>query len=343
MKNRLIAIVRNFSRVKVVVMGDIISDEYLIGLTSRVSREAPVLILRYNSGRLLLGGAGNTANNIRALGGKPLLIGIVGDDRAGEELIKVMKESGLDTKGVIRVKGRPTTVKTRILAGGLHTSRQQVIRIDRETELPVERAVEKKLIKNAVRALRNAHSLLVSDYGLGAITNESIRQVNAIAGKGKKIITVDSRSRLLQFKGVTGATPNEPEAEEALRMELTDDRNVLKDGGLLLEMIGGKTLLITRGKKGMALFERGKQPRLIPIYGSDEVADVTGAGDTVIGTFTLALSSGATPYEAALIATYAAGIVVMKQGTATVSRQDLLHAIKEDKTFIDSLSLKGRG
>jgi len=335
MKKRLAAIVRNFSRIKVVVMGDIISDEYLFGLTSRVSREAPVLILRYNSGRLLLGGAANTANNIRALGGKPVLIGVVGDDRAGEELIRVMKDSGLDTNGVIRVKGRPTTVKTRILAGGLHTSRQQVIRIDREIESPVGRAVEKKLIKNAVGLLKNAQSLLVSDYGLGAVTNESVRQVNGLAGDKGKIITVDSRSRLLQFKGVTGATPNEPEAEEALRMELPDDRKVLEGGAILLRMIGSKSLLITRGKKGMALFERGRQPRLIPIYGSDEVADVTGAGDTVIGTFTLALSSGATPYEAALIATYAAGIVVMKQGTATVTRQELLHAIKEDKTLIN--------
>lgn len=328
MKKRLEKIIGKFPRLKVVVFGDIISDEYVFGATSRVSREAPVLVLKYQSRRLLLGGAANTAHNIRSLGGKALLVGVIGDDRSGEELLGVMRASGLTTRGIIRVKGRQTTVKTRILAGGLHTSRQQVIRIDRETASPIGEHADSHQLAQAERAVKSSHSLLVSDYGLGTVTDEGVRWVNGVAAGGKRIVTVDSRFRIRHFKCVTGAKQNEPEVEEALHLDLTDDRKVLEAGSLLLKAMESGSLIITRGKKGMAIFARDESPRLIPVYGSDEVADVTGAGDTVIGAYTLALTAGATNSEAALVATYAAGIVVMKQGTATVTRRELLQAVR---------------
>src|SRR5574341_1357411 len=185
MKKRLEKIVGNFPRVKVVVFGDIISDEYVFGVTSRVSREARVLVLKYHSRKLLLGGAANTAHNIRSLGGRAFLVGVIGDDRSGEELLGVMRASGLTTGGIIRVKGRPTTVKTRILAGGLHTSRQQVIRIDRETTSSIEKNTDSHQIARAERAMRSSQSLLVSDYGLGSVSDEGVRWVNGVAGGGK--------------------------------------------------------------------------------------------------------------------------------------------------------------
>jgi rfaE bifunctional protein kinase chain/domain len=256
---------------------------------------------------------------------------VLGRDPLGDALRERLKQDGVATAGVVRLRDYPTPVKTRILSGGTHATKQLVVRIDRLQSLAGNAAA-----RAAVgRALRNAggrlDGVLVSDYGLGLVTPPMVRAALALAKRRRLPVTVDSRYDLLSFRGMTAVTPNEPEVEAALGVRIGHDRRRLEEAGVeLLRRLGTKAVLITRGSDGMALFEPRQAPVHIPIHGSDEVADVTGAGDTVIATFTLALASGATPLEAALLATYAGGIVVMKRGTATLSPAELETAIRSE-------------
>lgn len=316
---------------RVLVLGDIIADEYLMGLTHRVSREAPVLILKHQSREVRLGGAGNAANNVRALGGEVRLLGVLGDDALGREVLDLLEERGIDASGALRLPGVATTCKTRILAGGVNTALQQVIRIDREWEGEIPGDALDRLGAGLREMAEEADAVIISDYGLGVVGPRMIEGVNTLAAekcasKGGLPVLVDSRFRLMHFRGVTAVTPNEVEMSEAVGGPLGEEA-LFREAERLRDRMGLRGLLLTRGRRGMVLFEAGRPPRPLGIFGSDDVADVTGAGDTVIGTFALALAAGADLWESTQLANVAGGLVVMKRGTATVSQEELLEAL----------------
>ncbi len=327
---RLRKIVEAFPNVTVTVMGDLVADEFVFGEISRVSREAPVLILKHRERTVVPGGGANAANNLADLGVNVLPVGVVGDDEPGRLLVKHFRHKRLPVSGVLKDKSYTTITKTRILAGMTHTSRQQVVRVDREPSEPPNSHLTRELYLAARNYAHASDALLVSDYGYGAATPAL---VNALREKGKigsLPIVLDSRYRMLQYSGITAATPNEPEVEEALGVQIGQDwKKLLEAGEEMMARLGMQSLVITRGRDGMVAFDHKHKPVDIPIFGSDQVTDVTGAGDTVIATFTAALAAGATTHEAAYLANYAGGIVVMKRGTATVSRDELLHAIEQ--------------
>jgi rfaE bifunctional protein kinase chain/domain len=315
---------------RVVVVGDLIADEYLYGKPARISREAPVLILRFTDREVRLGGAANAAHNVHALGATVLPVGLLGQDGAGDEVQALFGQAGMSTEGISREPGRPTPVKTRIMAGGYQSTRQQVVRLDREPDGAISGAAEARLIERLRSIGATADGFLVSDYGYGTVTPRVYETVLEL-GLGRQVpVSVDSRYELPRFKGATAATPNEPEMEALTGQELTDEPAVEKAGRAVLERLDARLLLLTRGSRGMALFEREGPVTFMPIHGSDEIADVTGAGDTVISTFTVALAARATPGEAAWLANVAGGVVVMKRGTATVSVSELLAALASD-------------
>jgi rfaE bifunctional protein kinase chain/domain len=327
---RLRKIVEAFPNITVTVLGDLVADEFVFGEISRVSREAPVLILKHRERTVVPGGGANAANNLADLGVNVLPVGIVGEDEPGRLLLKYFRHKKIAVSGVLKDKAYTTVTKTRIVAGMTHTARQQVVRIDREPQEPPNSHLTRELYLAARNYAHASDALLVSDYGYGAATPAIVR---ALREKGKLTavpIVLDSRYRMLQYEGVTAATPNEPEVEESLGVRIGHDwSKLLSAGEQLMARMQLQSLVITRGRDGMAAFDREHKPVDIPIFGSDQVADVTGAGDTVIAAFTAALAAGATTEEAAQLANYAGGIVVMKRGTATVTRAELLRAIDE--------------
>jgi rfaE bifunctional protein kinase chain/domain len=328
---RLKKIVEFFPKLTVTVLADLVADEFVFGEISRVSREAPVLILKHHDRKVVPGGGGNAIYNLADLGVNVLPVGVVGDDEPGKLLLRAFRHKRIPVSGVFKDKGYTTVTKTRILAGFAHTAGQQVVRLDREpTEAP-NAHVRRELVLAAREYARASDALLVSDYGYGAATPNLLNVIREKRGVDKVPVTLDSRHRMLEFTGITAATPNESEVEEVLGIRIGNDyERLLAAGDQIAGAMDLESLLITRGKDGMVVFPRRHKPVDIPIYGSDEVADVTGAGDTVIATFTAALAAGATAEEAAQLANYAGGIVVMKRGTATVSQQELLEAL--DKT-----------
>ncbi len=327
---RLRETVARFASRNVVVVGDLIADEYLYGKPSRISREAPVLILRFTNREVRLGGAANAAHNVQALGATARPVGVLGNDSAGGEVLRLFAETGIPTDGVIRAGGRLTPVKTRIMAGGYESTRQQVVRLDREPEPAIADPVEAALVAAVKTAASSADAFLVSDYGYGAVTPRVFETVLEAARSRRAVVTVDSRYDLPRFKGATAAAPNEPEVEALAGGELDDERALEKAGRAVLERLESRYLLVTRGSRGMALFEREGPVTFMPIHGSDQIADVTGAGDTVISAFTVALAAGAGAVEAAWLANVAGGVVVMKRGTATVSAAELSGSLDDD-------------
>jgi rfaE bifunctional protein kinase chain/domain len=315
---------------RIVIVGDVITDEYLYGKPARISREAPVLILRFTDREARLGGAANAAHNVHALGAAAVPIGLLGQDPAGDEAQRLFERAGITTDGLVRAPGRLTPMKTRIMAGGYRSTRQQVVRLDREPDGGVTADVEIRLIERLKALGAGADAFLVSDYGYGTVTPRLYEAVLALGRQRQVPVTVDSRYDLPRFKGATAATPNEPEVEALTGQELSDEPSVEKAGRAVLERLDARLLLVTRGSRGMALFEREGPVTFMPIHGSDEIADVTGAGDTVISTFTVALSAGASPGEAAWLANVAGGVVVMKRGTATVTAQELAQSLSSD-------------
>jgi rfaE bifunctional protein kinase chain/domain len=329
-RDRLQKIVAAFPRVTVTVLGDMVADEFVFGEISRVSREAPVLILRHRERTVVPGGGANAVNNLADLGVNVLPVGIVGNDDAGRLLLRAFRHKHIPVTGVFKDKSYPTVTKTRILAGMPHTWRQQVVRVDREPEAGPGIHLARELIFAARKYLQASDALLVSDYGYGAATPEILNAARAKGRSDSVPVVLDSRHRMLEFSGVTAATPNEAEVEEALEVEIGQDWGTLCSAGAeIISRMKLQSLIITRGRDGMVAFSGKHKPLNIPVFGSDQVTDVTGAGDTVIATFTAALAAGATAEEAALLANYAGGIVVMKRGTATVSQQELLDAIEQ--------------
>jgi rfaE bifunctional protein kinase chain/domain len=328
--DRLKKIVEAFPKITVTVLGDLVADEFVFGEISRVSREAPVLILKHRERTVLPGGGANAANNLADLGVNVLPVGIVGDDEPGRMLLKYFRHKRIAVSGVLKDKSYTTVTKTRILAGMTHTARQQVVRVDREPQAVPNAHLTRELYLAARNYSHASDALLVSDYGYGAATPAIVATLQEKGKLGTVPIVVDSRYRLVQYSGVTAATPNEPEVEEALGVRIGQDWDkVIAAGEQVMARMKLQSLVMTRGRDGMVAFDHKHKPVDIPIFGSDQVADVTGAGDTVIAAFTAALAAGATTEEAAQLANYAGGIVVMKRGTATVSREELLHAIEQ--------------
>ncbi len=315
---------------RVVVLGDLIADEFVSGRISRVSREAPVLILEYDNTEIVPGGAGNAAHNVATLGGAVTLVALAGRDEPGRRVLASFP-SRVDRRAISRPAGYHTPVKTRILAGGVHSAKQQVVRVDRFTREPMTEAWRAQWMRAAARALKHADAVLVSDYGSGLLSPQVVTTLVAPLAARRVPVLVDSRYDLLRYRGLTACTPNESEVEHALGLTIGDaPRTLERAGRAILKKTRMDAVLVTRGSRGMALFEHGTPTTHIPIYGSDEIADVTGAGDTVMATLTLALAAGASMTDAARLANYAGGLVVMKRGTATVSARELAGAVTRD-------------
>jgi rfaE bifunctional protein kinase chain/domain len=324
--------VEQFTTKTIVLLGDFVADEFQYGEISRVSREAPVLILKHRETQIVPGGGANAANNLASLGARVLPVTAVGDDAAGEALIAHFRRQRVNVSGIFRVKGWTTPTKCRFLAGWAHTVGQQVLRVDYEPKSPLPDAIRKKLHQRLSANLRHAHALAVSDYGFGIATPELVQQASA-RRKPTLHVTLDARYRLHHYAkaGITSATPNEAELEAEHHTAIGQNTGELaRAGRATLSEMKLQSLLVTRGRHGAALFEPGDRLTQIPVHGSDQAVDVTGAGDTVLAAYTLALACGATPLEAAHIANIAGGLVVMKRGTATISRAELLEAIRAE-------------
>ena len=324
--------VEKFASKTVVLLGDFVADEFQYGEISRVSREAPVLILRHRETKLVPGGGANAANNLAALGARIRVVTAVGRDSAGDALVEYFRAKRVDVSGIVRVKGWSTPTKTRFLAGWAHTVGQQVLRVDCEPETSLPQTAHKKLEHLLRTKLRSADALAVSDYGFGVASPQLVRQART-RRKAGLVITLDARYQLTAYAsaGLTSATPNEAELEALHHTTIGQNvEELTRCGAETLAAMKLRSLLVTRGRDGMALFEaRGGLTR-IPIHGSQQAIDVTGAGDTVLAAYTLALACGASALEAAHIANIAGGLVVMKRGTATVSRDELLEAIRHE-------------
>jgi rfaE bifunctional protein kinase chain/domain len=311
-----------FERTEVVVAGDLVADEYVYGETDRVSREAPVLIVRYESSELKAGGAANAAANLAALGVRVRTLGAVGDDALGTALLDELEGAGVDVSPVRRVRGRPTEAKTRILAGGRSTRRQQMLRLDRAPPGPLAGPEARRLARDLERLGRRSAAVLVSDYGSGTLGPEAIEALRRVR-RGGVAVCADSRYGLRRFTGLTMVKPNEVELEAASGISLAERGGLERAARTLQRRLDCEVLLVTRGRNGMAVFRRGASPVHLPAHGTQEAVDVTGAGDTVAATFTAGLAAGGDPIEAARLANVAGALVVRKPGTATVTRDEI--------------------
>ena len=320
-------IVRNFHGKKILVVGDLIADVYLDGRISRISREAPVLILEEAGKKIVAGGAANVIANAAALGGKVYAVGVIGADDYGSRLKKILTEHKVDVEGVVTDKSRPTISKTRIIAGGRATVSQQIVRIDRESKEPLSKKIEAKLIGHLDKILPKVDGIILSDYGAGTITDSLKKLVIRHAGKSKIPSMVDSRYNIGAFDGIGYAKQNDSELAAFVKTEINDMSSLIDAGTKLLSTINAWGVLITRGELGMSLFERGGAVHHIPVTDKSEVFDVSGAGDTCVAAFILSLTAGAEPINATRISNYAAGVAVRKLGTSTVNDKELLKAL----------------
>jgi rfaE bifunctional protein kinase chain/domain len=325
MHERLIRIIRRFADQSIVIIGDAIADRFVHGSISRVSREAPVFILKHQHTETLPGGAANCAMNLVALGAKVSLISVTGADEAGNELRAKLEAAGINVEGVIVSDKIETTTKVRILAGHSHANKQQVIRIDYEGAPLDDEAVRTSVLDKLQAAITTANAVVISDYNYGVVDE---RAADLIRKHTSVPVLVDSRFRLPDYQGFTAATPNQEEVENLIGAPISSTEQLEKAATDLKQRLGHRALLVTRGGEGMTLVESDATPVHIRAVGAQQPVDVTGAGDTVIATFTLALSSEASFADAAHLANYAGGLVVMKRGTATVSAEELEHAVQ---------------
>lgn len=315
------SIVDNFKRAKILVIGDLIMDHFIWGKVKRISPEAPVPVVEVTSESIMLGGSANVVNNIHSLSGKSLVTGVIGKDDDGKKLINLLKDKGIPTEGIIADGKRPTTIKTRIVA---HS--QQVVRFDREKKDKIEADSTAKVLGYIKKAVKEADLIIISDYAKGLITQGLVEDANELCLKLKKPVAVDPKVEHFEYyKGVTIVTPNNLEASQASGVDITDNDSLHRAGEVLFNKLGCEALLITRGENGMSLFEPGFETHIPTV--AKEVFDVSGAGDTVISTLSLALASGASFKEAAVLANFAAGVVVGKVGTATLTPAELMDAV----------------
>jgi rfaE bifunctional protein kinase chain/domain len=327
--DRLLEIIELMDGQPILMLVDLVVDRFITGTPKRISREAPVLILTHESEGMIPGGGANAVANVAALDGLPLTLGVVGDDESGRQLVEMLRCSGIDTSGIIERRGFRTPTKTRILGGGHHSIKQQIVRYDIEDKIELAEIEIQQFERQIDRWKTRATVAVLSDYGYGAVSPSLLSRMRQALGTDGTVLC-DSRYRLGDFVGLDGATPNEEEAQDLLGSPISEtEEQLLAAGSILVDSLSARFLLITRGSYGMSLFVDGSCCQ-IPVHGTDEVADVTGAGDTVIGTFGLALASGASPLEASLLADYAGGVVVMKRGTATLDRRELSEAVISD-------------
>jgi rfaE bifunctional protein kinase chain/domain len=325
----LAEIVNRFSRKRIVVVGDIIADQFIYGEISRVSREAPVFILRHEHTETTPGGAGNCAANLAALGADVALISVVGDDEPGRSLLEKLRAANVDCDQVSVSSERRTTTKVRVLAGQIHSTRQQVIRIDYEHDNELSSGLRHELRVALQKQIADANAVIISDYNYGA-AEPGICEVLKDGKRGGDVpMIVDSRFRLSSFGGFTSATPNEDEVAQLLHWEPSDTGALESAAEQLRRQLGYQALLVTRGSHGLMLVQPNTRPFHIDAVGSHQPVDVTGAGDTVIAAYTLALASGGSFIDAARLANFAGGIVVMKRGTATVSAEEILSSVAQ--------------
>ncbi len=325
---RLAALVRAFEGRRVLVLGDLIADQFVSGEISRVSREAPVMILRHERTETVPGGAANCAMNLAALGARASIVGVVGEDSAGRELLERLEGAGVDCSGVVVARGLGTTTKVRILAGHAHSTRQQVVRLDYESDTLNDEKILADLVSNVGAEFESAEAFVVSDYNYGVACEATVAPLRR--AKGRAPVVVDSRFRIGEFAGFDSATPNEDEVEQVAGRRFADAGALAEEGERLRVELGYRALLVTRGKHGMLLSEEGAGPLHLDAVGSHDAVDVTGAGDTVIATYALALASGADYQTAARLANHAGGVVVLKRGTACVYPQELLASLEHE-------------
>jgi rfaE bifunctional protein kinase chain/domain len=323
LRNRIV----NLSGGKVVVVGDLLIDELVEGRPERISREAPVLVLEHVDTELIPGGAANTAHNITALGGKCHAIGVCGKDDYAPKLAKVLERYGI-TYDLIEDESRPTTVKSRVISKS-HSLLQQLLRIDRISHAKIDSQIESRLIEKINTANQSFNAIIVSDYKAGVITDGVIAAVRTLAENQDTMVIVDAQNSFERFGNCTLMTPNQPDAEAASGIKITSRESLKQLGEILLNKSGVKALLVTRGGDGMVLFERGKPMVELPAFNRSEVFDVTGAGDTVVATMALALTSGASMPEAMALGNLAASIVVRKPGTEVTSQKEMLQHLEQ--------------
>ncbi len=322
-RQRLQALLKKFSSTSVMVLGDLVLDEFIWGSVDRISPEAPVPVVWVNRESAMPGGSANVASNVRALGGRVRLLGVVGQDKEGGRLRAELQSRGIPTEEILTDPSRPTTAKTRVIA-----HHQQVVRIDREKTHRISGSVLRRLVDLAREAVPSVDGVIIEDYGKGLISPELLKPVVGLAKRHKKVITVDPKEEhFAYYRGVTALTPNKREAALAAKMPITDEKSLVAAGRKILKVLKPEALLLTRGEEGMSLFYRGGNgPVRIPTV-AREVFDVSGAGDTVIAAFTLARAAGASFIEAAVIANAAAGVVVGKVGVATCSAEELVRQL----------------
>lgn len=330
--DQLLNIIRNFSQRKLLIVGDSIADKFLYGSISRVSREAPVFILRHELTETVPGGAANCAMNLAALGANVSLISLAGNDEAGNALRDKLKTAGVNVAGLLLSEKVQTTTKVRILAGHANANKQQVIRVDYEDAPLNDLELRQTINSNLRNALDSAHAVILSDYNYGLLNDETINLVRETQQANNIPVLVDSRFRLSDFSGFTAATPNQDEVEHLVGAPIDSATKLEAAAESLKQQLRFKSLLVTRGGRGMMLLQDGELPLHIPAVGAEQAVDGTGAGDTVIATFALALASGSSFVEAAHLANYAGGLVVMKRGTASITASELEHSINDSKS-----------
>lgn len=324
-KNKLIACINNLKLPKILVAGDLALDEMIYGDTERISREAPVLILRHTHTKLILGGASNAAHNASVInGGKVGVIGILGEDYQAGQLLSAFHDANINTQYLVRDKNRKTITKTRISGSCSQSITQQIVRIDRQTDAPLNPETEKKIIENLEKAIPEYDAVILADYHTGTLTKNIIDKAVGFANKYNKIIVADAQKNLANYKNVTSMTPNLPDTQKFTGFEIKDNITLEKAGKMLLETSNAKSVLITCGSDGMAVFSSNGKMTKIPVFNKSEVFDVTGAGDTVTAIFTMALASEAEPEYAAIIGNIAASIVVRHFGCSTTTVEEIL-------------------
>ncbi|MGH2507313.1 MAG: bifunctional heptose 7-phosphate kinase/heptose 1-phosphate adenyltransferase [Ktedonobacteraceae bacterium] len=330
---RLALLVARFAEKRILVIGDMVADEYIIGNPTRISREAPVLILELSEERTVPGGATNVAVNARTLGADVLLTGVVGNDLPGQRLRQAIDVLGMHQEGLISDAQRPTSIKTRIMAGSAQLVQQHIVRVDRVDTSEVGEPSRGQIIAYIQRVLPTVDAVMLSDYANGIISPMIITCCLTLARQLKKVIVVDSHEKLFRFQGVTALTPNQPEAELTTGMMITNEDTLNEVGRRLLVGSNAQSILLTRGSEGMSLFVAGEGPLHLPIFPLNhhpiEIVDTNGAGDTVAATFTLALTAGASFAEAAELANAAAALTVRRLGCASNTPQELMDAFHE--------------
>ena len=327
-KAKLVSYIKKLTEPKILVIGDLAMDEMVYGDAERISREAPVLILQHTHTKPILGGASNAAHNVSTLNnGKISVIGVFGEDYQAEQLYDAFKSADIDTKYVVRDKARKTITKTRILGSITTSITQQIVRIDRQTNEPLSKETEEKVIKNIEKAVPDFDLIILSNYHIGTLTKTIVDKTIELARKYNKKVVVDAQRDLAGYKGITSMTPNLPDTQKSVGFQLTNISDMEKAGDILLKETGAEAILITCGADGMFVAEPGEKYTKIPVFNKSEVFDVTGAGDTVTAVYSLALAAGADPVYAALIGNVAASIVVKQWGCATTTVSELLAAV----------------